>query len=58
MVFWGLDIVLSFFTGYVNQGNLVLNRKEIARQYLKPGFCIRFLMSLGLARNEPSKGIF
>eukprot|EP00913_Durusdinium_trenchii_P030776 g28824.t1 len=35
--FWTMDVVLSFFTGYLHKGNLILNHKDIARHYLTLG---------------------
>ena len=32
-----MDVVLSFFTGYLHKGNLILNHKDIARHYLTLG---------------------
>ena len=32
-----MDVVLSFFTGYLQKGNLILNHGDIARHYLRLG---------------------
>ncbi len=40
---FGIDIVLNFLTGYMEEGKLVLDRKRIAKRYLKSWFLIDFL---------------
>eukprot|EP00913_Durusdinium_trenchii_P030775 g28823.t1 len=35
--YWTMDVVLSFFTGYLQKGNLILNHGDIARHYLRLG---------------------
>ena len=38
VAFWICDIILTFQTGYSEQGDLVVDRKSIARRYLKTWF--------------------
>ncbi|CAK9063243.1 unnamed protein product [Durusdinium trenchii] len=44
--FWSTDIALSFCTGYLDKGNLILNRKDIALQYLKSWFLPDLVVTL------------
>jgi len=39
------SIVISFFTGYYKQGNLIMNRRLIMMNYLKTWFIVDFLAS-------------
>lgn len=41
-IFFCIDIVLNFFTGYIDHGNVILNRKAIAKNYL----CSWFILDL------------
>ncbi|CAK9027483.1 unnamed protein product [Durusdinium trenchii] len=43
--YWTMDVVLSFFTGYLQKGNLILNHGDIARHYLKSWFLPDFLVT-------------
>lgn len=36
--YWCLDLILSFFTGYLHKGDLISKRRAIARRYLKTWF--------------------
>jgi len=39
-VFWSIDIFLCFCVGYYHKGNLVMDAKSIAKNYLKSWFAI------------------
>lgn len=38
LIFWSIDIILSFFTGYYEKGRLELHHKRIACNYIKTWF--------------------
>lgn len=38
VVFWFLDLLLNFFTGYYNEGEVVMQLPRIARHYLRTWF--------------------
>jgi len=38
LVYWTLDILRVFVTGYYDDGNLIMSRPQIARRYLKSWF--------------------
>jgi len=44
LVFWTLDMTLSFFTGFYRDGELVLAMKDIALRYLRTTFPSDFLV--------------
>jgi len=46
LVFWCLDIVLSFFTGYYSKGTLVLDQRRVAMSYIRTWFVIDLLVIL------------
>lgn len=43
--YWCLDLVLSFFTGYLHKGDLILKRRAIAWHYLKTWFLPDFVVT-------------
>jgi len=45
--FWAVDIVLNFFTGYRDQGEVVLQMKEIAMNYIQTWFPVDLLAVTG-----------
>ena len=40
------DLILNFFTGYYEEGQIVSDRKQIARKYLRSWFIIDFLAAV------------
>ena len=44
LIFWTLDIFLSFFTGYYEKGRLELSQSRIAINYLKTWFFLDIIV--------------
>eukprot|EP00928_Gymnodinium_smaydae_P098547 TRINITY_DN9188_c0_g2_i1.p1 TRINITY_DN9188_c0_g2~~TRINITY_DN9188_c0_g2_i1.p1 ORF type:complete len:582 (-),score=126.01 TRINITY_DN9188_c0_g2_i1:66-1604(-) len=44
LLFWSFDMFLSFFTGYVDNGRLVLEPRAVAKNYLSSRFLLDFIV--------------
>jgi len=42
VAFWSTDMIFNFLCGYISEGSVVMNVRQIGKQYLKRGFVVDF----------------